>query len=96
MVLHLVSRSPFTSSCLQDCLRLAADEDSLLLIGDGVYAALNDARPLQSHRFAAIYALADDVASRGLGTSLPQAIEVIDYDRFVSLCCEADRTLSWY
>lgn len=96
MTLHLLSRSPFTSPCLQDCLRLASGNDRLLLLGDGVYAALDAGLSLQGHPFAAIYALADDVASRGIPEPLPMAIERIDYERFVSLCCEAERTLSWF
>ncbi len=96
MILHILTRSPFTSACLQDCLRLASGRDRLLLLGDGVYAGLDAGSALQGHPFAAIYALTDDVSSRGLPTPLPAAIEAIDYERFVSLCCEADRTLSWY
>lgn len=96
MILHLLSRSPFTSSCLEDCMRLAAEGDQLLLLGDGVYAALNAGTPLHNHPFAAIYALTDDVGSRGLPLPLPMGVEKVDYDRFVSLCCEAGRILSWY
>lgn len=96
MTLHLLSRSPFTSSCLKDCMRLASEGDQLLLLADGVYAALDAGAPLHKHAFAAIYALTDDLESRGLPLTLPKGIEKIDYDRFVSLCCEADRTLSWY
>lgn len=97
MILHILGRSPFGCSQLTDCLRVASTGDRLLLLGDGVYAALPAASDhLAHHPFAGIHALGDDLDSRGLRHHLAPGIEVIDYDRFVSLCCEADNTLSWY
>lgn len=97
MILHILSRSPFSCNRLTECIRTASAGDCLLLMGDGVYAALPAAGvQLEPDPFAAIYALADDLNSRGLQHHLAPNIETIDYERFVSLCCEADSTLSWY
>ncbi len=97
MILHILNRSPFSSTRLQDCLRRAASGDCLLLLGDGVYGATVAAsQALAGHPFAVICALQPDLESRGLMPHLAPEIRVVDYDQFVALCCEADNTLSWY
>ena len=49
-MLHTINKSPYEKNSLQTCLRVAPDKSDILLIEDGVYAALKntdfDLRPL--------------------------------------------------
>ena len=92
MTLHIVSKSPFSSSALSDCANAVRDGDALLLIEDGVYA-LNGQMP---EKLAAgkLYCLAADASARGL--AVPDSIEAIDDARWVSLCTEHHPIVSWF
>jgi tRNA 2-thiouridine synthesizing protein B len=97
-MLHIVNRSPFSHSCLADCLRVCDERSSILLIEDGVYAALTNSEWLsrllaQTNR---VYVLDADVAARGLGEKIAGAVSRVDYAGFVQLCCEHSSTHSWY
>lgn len=97
-MLHIVNRSPFASSCLADCLRICRAPAGILLIEDGVYAALADGQWLQrmQEKTPHIYVLAADVAARGLAGRIAAAASSVDYAGFVELCCEYPATHSWY
>ena len=41
-MLHTINKSPFEKNSLQTCLRVAPDKSNILLIEDGVYAALKN------------------------------------------------------
>jgi tRNA 2-thiouridine synthesizing protein B len=99
-MLHIVNKSPFDRNALDSCLRLAAPGSSILLIEDGVYAAVANAA--QADKIAdrmgnvSFYALGPDVAARGLSdTPLIDGIDVVDYEGFVDLVTEHDVTQSW-
>ena len=97
--LHLLSKSPDSGMLRQAGKRLAAG-DGLLLLEDGVYC-LRQSQP-QSRELAALpadvslYALAPDLDARGIEDSLPKGAEAVDYDGFVALCAEYDKTVSWF
>jgi tRNA 2-thiouridine synthesizing protein B len=99
-ILHLVNKSPTDRNAFDTCFRMASPGDSILLIEDGVYAALANAEfadkitsRLDNFSF---YVLGPDVAARGLGdTPLIEDIGVVDYDGFVDLVAENDITQSW-
>ena len=42
MLLHTVNKSPFERNSLESCLRVAEDGAGVLLIEDGVYAAMDN------------------------------------------------------
>ena len=44
IMLHTVNKSPFEKDSLETCLRLAGQGSDILLIEDGVYAALAGTR----------------------------------------------------
>jgi tRNA 2-thiouridine synthesizing protein B len=79
---------------------MASKGDSILLIEDGVYAALANAEfankitsRLDNFSF---YVLGPDVDARGLGdTPLIGDISVVDYEGFVDLVADNDVTQSW-
>lgn len=96
-MLHIVNKSPDSSAALADCLRLCRKSDALLLIEDGVYAALPG--PWLDRLLAAtdrLYALTPDLAARGLTERCDSRITRIDYAGFVQLCCDHQPVQSWF
>ncbi len=99
-MLHIVNKSPFERAALDSCLRLAKSGSSILLIEDGVYAALQDsahtekmASRMENFSF---YVLGPDVSARGLNNSpLIKGITIVDYEGFVDLAADHDATQSW-
>jgi tRNA 2-thiouridine synthesizing protein B len=99
-MLHTVNKSPFERNTLQSCLRLAKPGSAIILIEDGVYAALSGtavsgeiAERMGDFSF---YVLGPDIAARGLGESpLIEGVQVVDYGGFVDLVTEHEATNSW-
>ena len=99
-MLHLINKSPFERNAFDSCLRLAKSGGSILLIEDGVYAAMAKADFAEkiTSRMGdfTFYVLGPDVAARGLSdTPLIEGISVVDYEGFVDLVTEHDVTQSW-
>lgn len=94
-ILHTVNKR----SALADCLRLAPTGGAILLIEDGVLA-IADSEGRQLLESAAglhkLYALAPDLAARGLSPRLPPDIEALGYDGFVELCTRHDKVQCWF
>lgn len=92
--LHLLSKPPEHSNCLNSCLAVIGANDVLLLLGDGVYAGL----PAYSDQLADIrcYALAADVNARGLQTRLSAYCTCIDDTQFVDLSTSCKNSQSWF
>jgi tRNA 2-thiouridine synthesizing protein B len=99
-MLHTVNKSPFERNTLQSCLRLAKPGSAIILIEDGVYAALlgtavsgEIAERMGDFSF---YVLGPDIAARGLGESpLIEGVQVVDYGGFVDLVTEHEATNAW-
>ena len=99
-MLHTVNKSPFERNAFSSCLRLARKGSAVLLIEDGVYAAVAGTSVAErvSERMAELsfYVLGPDVAARGLGGApLIEGFRVVDYDGFVDLVAEHDATQAW-
>ena len=96
MVLHTLNATP-TSAAFSDCLRLLGADDELLLMGDGVYAALADTESCEAliDRDASVYLLDSDVGAAGIGERLGTGT-VIDMAGFVELTERFERQLAWY
>jgi tRNA 2-thiouridine synthesizing protein B len=99
-MLHTVNKSPFERNTLESCLRLAKEGSAVLLLEDGVYAAV--AGTAVADRIAermgelSFYVLGPDFSARGLSdASLIDGIEVVDYGGFVDLAVEHDATQAW-
>lgn len=97
-MLHTINKSPYSHQCLAECLRVCGTDDAVLLIQDGVYAALADSEWVNQLRgkTAAIYVLQPDAAARGLTDRIAPAIKTVDYAGFVQLCCDHPNLLAWY
>jgi tRNA 2-thiouridine synthesizing protein B len=97
-MLHIINKSPFSHSTLRDCLRICDRGAAIILIEDGVYAAAagTEWAKILVARCEKIYALAPDIAARGLRGNIADEIKSIDYADFVQLCCEHATIQSWY
>ncbi len=97
-MLHTINKSPYSHQCLADCLRVCSADDVIVLIEDGVYAALSESAPAQSLREKniAVYAVQADVDARGLQRRVAPHIAAIDHAGFVQLCVEQPNMLAWY
>lgn len=98
MILHTVNKSPYSSDALESCLRMVSEGDTVLLIEDGVYAALGKGKFTDKLRRSAatFLALAADVSARGLEGSLIDTIDTVDYAGFVRLTASHQHVVSWY
>jgi tRNA 2-thiouridine synthesizing protein B len=99
-MLHLVNKSPTERNALDSCLRLAKDGSSVLLLEDGVYAAMSKSTHAeavnQRMHVLTFYVLGPDVSARGLNdVCLIDGINVVDYGGFVDLVVEHEATQSW-
>lgn len=99
-ILHTVNKSPFEKTTFDSCLNHARAGDAVLLIEDGVYAAVKGTAVAK--RIAArngdlsIYALGPDLAARGVNDkALIEGIAVVDYGGFVDLVAEHDVAQAW-
>lgn len=96
MILHTLNTSP-GNCAFSDCLRIIAAGDALLLMGDGVYAAIaeTDAGAALQASGAEIYVLAADATAAGLKNLIDEATHV-DMDGFVALTERFPRQQAWY
>lgn len=100
MILHTLNASPATAA-FADCLQLLQTGDALLLLGDGVYAALpgtaalDTLLALQSETAAELYILAEDARAAGIG-AVDAAIQTVDTDGFVALTERFPLQQAWY
>ncbi len=97
-MLHTVNKSPYRSDSLKLCMAYMQSGDMVLLIEDGVYAAMKggSSEALVSGSSAKVYALGPDLKARGIGSDkLIDGIEVVGFDGFVNLAAENDKVQSW-
>jgi len=95
--LHLVSASPNGSAALQSCLRCAADDDAVLLIGNGVYGAVAGPFRRSTRRVGVTrwFALEADVAARGIRDGIAESVTLVDDAAFVDLVATHQPIVSW-
>jgi len=99
-VLHIINKSPFDRNSLGSCLRLALKGSAILLIEDGVYAARKNSAAATELQQALgkhpVYAMQPDMQARGVtNDSVIDGVELIDYDGFVKLAVEFEKSQSW-
>jgi tRNA 2-thiouridine synthesizing protein B len=95
MILHTINKSPYSTSTLNDCLRLCSDGDAILFIEDGVYAVQQGAQTTKQYPTITFYALGPDLEARGLNTMQTDII-TIDDNAFVELAIKYQKVQSWY
>ncbi len=96
-MLHTVTRSPFQSQSLTQCLRYASAGDEILLLEDAVIAGLAENINLDSIKKIGvrIYLLQADVLARGLLDKCDKNLDLIDYKGFVLLTVKHDKHMRW-
>ncbi len=97
-MLHTVNKSPYQSSSLKTCVDYLQAQDVLLLIEDGVYAAMKGgaSEALVNDASGKVYALEPDLKARGITSEkLIDGIEVVGFDGFVKLAADNDKVQSW-
>ncbi|MDX6039601.1 MULTISPECIES: sulfurtransferase complex subunit TusB [Scandinavium] len=95
-MLHTLSHSPWQHD-ISAQLRLVKAGDDLLLLSDGVIAALEGSRYLDILRAAPIslYALNEDIEARGLAGQISSGVVRVSYNDFVRLTIKHTRQLTW-
>jgi tRNA 2-thiouridine synthesizing protein B len=98
--LHTVNKSPLDKNALDSCLRLAAAGSAILLIEDGVYAAVKgtavEGRIREAMGAHKVYALGPDLKARGMKDDrVIDGITLIDYAGFVDLVVSTDKVQAW-
>ena len=87
-MLHTVNKSPFQNSALENCLRLVRKGDVILLLEDGVYAAVagtaKSSLVEQAVKQHTVYVIEADVKARGL-SNLIKDVRIASYGDFVDL-----------
>jgi len=87
--LHMIH----SAAGLDRCLGRANADATLLMLEDGVYAALTS----RSIPARAIYALAEDLAARGLSPGdLAPGITALDMKGFVALTVAHSPLIAWF
>ena len=88
-MLHIINQSKNIQRCLQSMQK----NDVILLIQDGVIAALKNSELMASNILC--YALEEDVIARGLQDQMSPQIKLINYAQFVELTLQHHPILSW-
>lgn len=98
-MLHTINKSPFERRSLDSCLNHAKKGSAILLIEDGVYAAVKGTatgRKLETvMKDVSVYALQPDVDTRGMQGRLVDGVKLVDYGGFVDLVTQHQGTQSW-
>lgn len=97
-MLHIVNKSPFASSTLDSCLRVAVSGD-ILLIEDAVYAATSgnafEGKLREAMGRFKIYVLQPDLEARGMADRLVEGVTAVDHGGFVDLTISNSACQSW-
>lgn len=99
-MLHTVNKSPYGSDSLKICAGYVRAGDTVLLIEDGVYGAMqggaSDSLITELMASAKVYALGPDIKARGIASEkLVAGVEVVGFDGFVNLAAESDKVQNW-
>ena len=98
-MLHTVNKTPYERNSFDSCLAHARKGDAVLLIEDGVYAAMKGTAPAkkleQAAKAVAIYVLQPDVEARGIAGRIMDGVKLVDYAGFVDLAAEHRTVQAW-
>lgn len=95
-MLHTLRHSPWQCD-IEGLLRMLGEGDDLLLIQDGVLAAIDGSRFVEILNNAPITvsALKEDIAARGLVGQISAKIDAVSYTDFVNLTVKNATQMSW-
>ncbi|MES9902504.1 MAG: sulfurtransferase complex subunit TusB [Sedimenticola sp.] len=97
--LHTVNKSPFEKSSFDSCLGHVLEGSAVLMIEDGVYAAMKGTSAeakVKAAQGVKFYALSADLKARGITAErMTDGIEIVDYTGFVDLSAEHSKVVAW-
>lgn len=95
-MLHTLRHSPWQCD-IAGLLRMLQAGDDLLLIQDGVSAALEGGRYLESLLAAPItvFVLEEDIRARGLAAQISDSVVRVSYTDFVRLTVKHSAQMAW-
>lgn len=99
MTLHTWNKASAQAASLAACLAVMTAGDTLLLLEDGVYLAMDQdfvqrfARGSQAS--PGLCVLAADLAARGISARISPVATVIDSKEFVDLCLQHLQVVNW-
>lgn len=97
MTLHILNTFDSHGETTQRLLKsINPQNDAILLLEDGVYNA--QARYIQPFIdiCPAIFAISDDIEARGINNMFNTAVTLANYEDFVRLTVEHDKSISWF
>ncbi len=98
-MLHTINKSPDERNAFDTCLAHTKKGHAVLLIEDGVYAAMKgtaSAKKLeQAMKTVQVYALQPDIEARGIQGRILDGVKLVDYGGFVDLAAEHPTVQSW-
>ena len=96
-MLHSVTRSPFQSQSLAQCLQFICPGDEILLLEDAVIVALSENIyfDLIKNIGVKIYLLEADIIARGLQGKCNKYFHLVDYKGFVLLTEQHAQHMKW-
>lgn len=98
-ILHTINKSPYEKNSLESCLRYAKKGSALLLIEDGIYAAIKGSAAadlINAANKISFYCLEPDLKARGFASAkIMEAVKLVDYEGFVDLSVEYDKVQAW-
>jgi tRNA 2-thiouridine synthesizing protein B len=96
MILHILTKAPDSSVAVQMRQAVGA-QDSVLLIEEGVTAALDPAWAAWEQCPSRIFLLLEDLRSRGLASiAAEHQLPTLEMDGFVALTEQYTKTVTWY
>lgn len=93
--LHTINQTP-SSKLLESCCQTLNDGDAILFIEDGVYHIRDNAILDAVSKDVSLYCLKEDLAARGLQDNNSNLVDIISCRKFVALCTEHDKVVSWF
>jgi tRNA 2-thiouridine synthesizing protein B len=96
MILHILTKGPDSSAC-QQMMRALGEQDSMILIEEGVCAALDPAWAIWQQFASRIFLLSEDLISRGLASiAAEHQLPTLSMEGFVALTEQYEKTVTWY
>lgn len=95
-MLHTLSHSPWQCD-IESLLSMVREGDALLLIQDGVQAAVEGSRfvDILNNAPISVSALKDDIDARGLAGQISTKVNVVSYTDFVNLAVQHTGHMNW-
>lgn len=95
-MLHTLSHSPWQCD-IEALVRMLREGDDLLLIQDGVLAAIEGSRFIEilTNAPISVSALKEDIDARGLSGQISAKIDVVGYTDFVNLAVTHSSQMNW-